>query len=502
MELSLSDTKKYLLIDDCTEQEYDQLKLSLTKRIEGWKFHPLVKKGLWDGFITFMKGNKIPSGLWKEIIEIGNDFGFSVNINGLDRLFDKEINREEFIKWCNDFFENNPKKPRDYQIETAYRILKFRRCLAELATSAGKSLILFIVIAYLIKVKELKKILLIVPNVSLVLQATDDFDEYDCDEKLKLKIQQIYAGTKLKTNCSLIVGTYQSLVKKNQEYYNSFDVAIIDETHRAKGASITSVMDKMWHAAYRFGVSGTVPRKGTIERLSLMSQTGPLIMNVNASFLMEQEFITKCEITVINMRYATEEQMDAFSYLSKTAEDRKKLFVLEQNFVIENRKRLKFITKVINKSSKNSLVLFHRIEHGKAIIEELKKYREQDVFYVDGSISADDRDDYKKFMEQGEGKLLVASFGTFSTGINITNIHNIFLTESFKSEIVIRQSIGRGLRLNPTKEKLIIIDFVDDFRCKMHDGKIFQNYLYKHGIHRRTIYDDQGFPYKIVKAEF
>lgn len=228
MDLTLSENKKFLIIDSCTEAEYKQLKLSLTKKIEGWRFHPLVKKGLWDGTICFLKGSRIPSGLWKEVKDICEEFKFEYNVKGLKNLFNINIDKEDFILWCDDFFNDLPYKPRYYQIDAAYKIIKYRRCLAELATSAGKTLISYIVIAYLLKELQYKKILMIVPNVNLVLQSSGDFEEYNND-KLNLKIQQVYAGAKVKNESNIVVGTFQSLVKMEQEFYDQFDIVFVDE---------------------------------------------------------------------------------------------------------------------------------------------------------------------------------------------------------------------------------------------------------------------------------
>ena len=179
MELSLSDNKKFLVIDSCTELEYEQLKSSLTKKIDGWRFHPLVKKKVWDGNISFIKKNKIPGGLWKEVIDICKEYNLPLSLNNVNDIFDESITIESFTTWSADFFENSDMKPRDYQIDAAFKILKYRRCLAELATSAGKTLISFMAVAYMLEQLGKKKILMIVPNVSLVLQATGDFEQYN-----------------------------------------------------------------------------------------------------------------------------------------------------------------------------------------------------------------------------------------------------------------------------------------------------------------------------------
>ncbi len=504
MELQLSPDRRYLYITKATEHEYEQLKLSFTKRIDNWRFHPLVKRGVWSGDVCFVKGNKLPSGLWMEVMEVFKEHNLPLKLIDTIKLFNIDIEKEEFYKWVDKFFEGNEKKPRDYQVDTAYKILRYRRCLAELATSAGKSLIVFMVIAYLLEYDVAEKILLIVPNVSLVLQATEDFNDYNTDEKVTLKIQQIFSGMKLKENTNLVIGTYQSLVKKDEEYFKQFNIVIIDETHKANSSSICKILDRCWHCDYRFGVSGTIPKPQTIDRYNLMSNTGPLITNISADYLINKGFISPCEVKMIYMDYVSDEQKEAFLWLSKSSneDERKKVFKLEQDYVAESNKRLKFIANVIKKSTKNSLILFHRIEHGKKLYDLLRNIYEGDVYYVDGGTDKDLREDYKKLMEVGDKRLLVASFGTFSTGINITNIHNVFFTESFKSEIIIRQSIGRGLRLHNRKDKLIIIDFVDDMRYKLENGKTFVNYLFKHAEARKEIYKEQKFSYTMQNIKF
>ena len=497
MIFSLSEDKRFLVIDKCSELELEQLNISLTKRIKSWRFNPLVKRGIWDGYVSYIKNDKyIPAGLWKEVYEISKQFQFEIQFKNLTHIFDKNINQDDFTKWATDFFEGNELTPRDYQIETAFRILKFRKCMAELATSAGKTLIRFLVVAYMIDKGLANRILFIVPNVSLVLQAAEDFQDYNLRNRIKIKIQQIYAGKKLRPNKNLVIGTYQSLIKKDKEFFSDFDAVIVDETHKAKAASIKTILQKCETARYRFGLSGTIPKKGTLDRLTLMSYTGPLINEVNASFLQEKGHIAKCKVSVIQMNYAADSTKKAFSELANNRYDRKKVFGLECNYIITSNERLNFITNIIDKTTKNSLVLFYRIDHGEKIYEKLRQGDKQ-VYYVDGGTDKEIREAYKAKMEGNNDVILVASFGTFSTGISIKNIHNIFFTESFKSEIVIRQSIGRGLRLHKEKDVLSIIDFVDDL-C--YDG--WKNYLYKHGEARQSIYKEQKFPYDVKKVTF
>ena len=213
MELSLTENKQLLRIDEATELELEQLNISLNRRIDSWRFNPLVKKGLWDGYVSYIKDDKwIPSGLWREVMQICKEYKFEFKLNGVTDMFDTNINQEKFTKWALDFFEKSEITPRDYQIEAAFNILKFRRCLSELATSAGKTLISFLTVSYLLEQQKAKKILFIVPNVSLVVQASEDFLDYNYRNAIDIKVQQIYSGQKLRPGRNVIIGTYQSLV--------------------------------------------------------------------------------------------------------------------------------------------------------------------------------------------------------------------------------------------------------------------------------------------------
>lgn len=498
MILTLTEDNQFLRIDEVTELELEQITISLTKRIDSWRFNPLVKRGVWDGYVSYIKDDKwIPAGLWRYVMNICKEYKYDLKINGIKRLIDPNINAESFEAYALDLFKGSEMTPRDYQIDAAYNILKFRKCLAELATSAGKTLISFLTVAYMLEKKKATKILFIVPNVSLVVQAHEDFHDYNYRNRIDLRIQQIFAGQKLKDNKNIIIGTYQSLVKKPNEYFADFDAVIVDETHKAKSASIKTILQKCVNAQYRYGLSGTLPKNGTLDQLTLMSQTGPVITEIKAAFLQREGYIAKCAVKVIEMDYATDKQKTALMELAQNKYENKDVFSLEQNFVINNAARLDFISNVIGKVPRNSLVLFHRIEHGQRLYEKLRQESDKRVFYVDGGTSTDIREEYKKKMEAGEEIVIVASYGTFSTGISIKKIHNIFFTESFKSEVIIRQSIGRGLRQHESKDKVLIIDFVDNIRTIEWD-----NYLYKHGKARQAIYKQEKFDYTIKKVNF
>jgi superfamily II DNA or RNA helicase len=227
------------------------------------------------------------------------------------------------------------------------------------------------------------------------------------------------------------------------------------------------------------------------------------VNNISASFLTANNYATPIFVKVVMMDYLEDEAREKLEELrSRKAEiDGSKLLDLEKRLVIDNRSRFLFVCDFIARSTKNSLVLFQNVKdsYGKRIYDYLReKTSDKIVFYVDGSTPPGLRDEYITRMEEGEDKILVASFGTFSTGISINNIHNVYFVESYKSEKIVRQSIGRGMRLFDGKERVNIIDFVDDFSLTKNS----KNYLLKHGEERMKIYRDQGFPYKKYMVKF
>jgi len=505
MKFRLTDDSRFLELLEATELELEQLRLSLTKQIKNARFNPTVQRGNWDGFYCYLYQNKfVPAGLWKIVFDMCKKYNLHVQFENIRNLFDDEIDEEEFNEWAMNFFDGfqikgEDVRPRDYQLESAFRILKFRKCSAELATSAGKTLISFLTVAYMLEKGLSKKILFIVPNVGLVVQAFQDFMDFNFKNQVRMKIQMIYSGTEdIGPDSNIVIGTYQSLVKKKQDYFDVFDAVIVDEVHKAQAHSIKSILEKCVYANYRYGLTGTFPKPDTLDRLTLMCYTGPLVNEVSASFLQRKGHISLCEVKVIEMDYASEDTKKAFYELSKNPYDRKGLFNLEQNYIIENQTRLTMVCNIIDRSTKNGLILFHHRDYGQALYERLRQQtKDKIVYYVDGKTDNQIREIYKKKMEVNDNVILIASYGTFSTGISVKNIHNIFFTESFKSEVVIRQSIGRGLRKLIGKSMLVIIDFVDNF-----DYINWNSYHMKHGKVRQGIYADQKFPYQVKKLKF
>jgi superfamily II DNA or RNA helicase len=479
-----------------TEIELEQIKYSLRKRIRGWFYNPLVKKKLWDGYITFFKDGYIPIGLWNEIYKLAETFNFPIEMEGLEKIIDINFDEEGFRAWVEDHFTDHPtfKPPsssdpnriRDYQVDSAISIIKNRLTTSEIATSSGKTLITFLVYGYLKSINKLNKLLVIVPNTTLVLQLNDDFDEYN-NGKIDMKVRMVYGGSKDNDPAAnVIVGTFQSLTRKPLEYYRGIDIVCVDEAHQAKTTSIKNVLEKCKDSKIRFGLSGTMLIDESADYFTITSLLGPMVNTISPKFLFKEGFATPINVKIIKLSYLNKDIREKLHLLRKGKQlEGSQLLSLEKNIIVQNKARFNFIVNLICKTSKNSLVMFSNIKdsYGKRIYDAVRDRSDKVCYYIDGSVSKEHRDYYKKDMENGENKICVASFTTFSTGISIKNIHNIFLIESYKSEIIIKQTIGRGMRLLEGKETVNIVDIVDDFSFEKHE-----NYLLKHGKARLEFY--------------
>ena len=504
IKFNLSEDNQWLILAQCTDEvEKKQVELSLTKKIHNWYFHPLVKKKIWDGSINFIDKRgpfwKIPIGLWSEVLEIGKEYGYEFHIEGIERLFLTDLKLEDFKAWVDEFFEDSDIEPRDYQIEAAWKIVKFRYSVSEIATSSGKTLISFMIFAFLKSQGYIRKFLMIVPSTNLVIQGTEDFEDYGID-KIGSKIQQIGGGSKMREGCDVVIGTFQSLVKKDKDYFEEFDAVFIDEAHHTNSTSIKKIMSNCMHTGWRFGLTGTLTKRGSADHLTIQQYLGPVLVEISPDFLFRNNYATPVAIKIVILDWLSPEYKDKLAELKSSSEkmEGNDLYNLERKLVISNKARLNYIVDFINKTSKNSLVLFQSVkdEYGRNIWNGIRETNAtKEAFYVDGDTNEQLREEYKSRMETGENKVLIATYGTFSTGISINNLHNIFLVESYKSEVLIKQSLGRGMRKMEGKERVNIIDFVDDFSTVG-----YKNYLMKHSEARIAIYKNENFDYKIFRV--
>lgn len=254
---------------------------------------------------------------------------------------------------------------------------------------------------------------------------------------------------------------------------------VVSNCHQAKTTSIKNVLEKTKDSVIRFGLSGTMQIDESADYMTITALLGPMVNTISPKFLFAEGYATPIRVKIIKLDYSNREIREKLWSIRKSRQmEGSQILTLEKNVVVQHKGRFNFIVNLINKTSKNSLVMFSNVKdnYGKRIYDAVRDTSDKTCYYVDGGVSKEHREYYKKDMETGENKVLIASFTTFSTGISIKNIHNIFLIESYKSEIIIKQTIGRGMRLLEGKEVVNIIDIVDDISFEKHD-----NYLLKHG---------------------
>ena len=525
MKLVITDDKRFLKVVESTELELKQLQLTFTKKVGNWW---IIKKKMeekgrnvdgWGGTVEFIdRYSRIPIGLWAELLKTSKEYHFPISIEGSEVMKDPDFDPEDFNSWVDEYFEGaetatgKPFYPYEYQLESARKAIQYRFCTEEISTSGGKTLISFMIFRYLLDRKKIKKMLFIVPSVDLVTQSYEAFLEYDeyCGhpfEKMDWKGQMVFGGArKTKGEKQIVFGTYQSLNNRDLDFFKDFDAIIVDETHHAKASSIKTIIAKCYNANwYRMGLTGTLPKEGTCDSFTIQAYLGPKVHSVYSADLIADNKATPIHVLGIELDYLDDDIKKKLYDLRNVPSDQKdgaKLLNLEKDLARQNRLRFNHIVEMISLAKKNTLVLFADVKngYGRQIYDWLRANTEKKVYYIDGSTETANRDHAKQKMEEEENVALIASVGTFSEGIDIKNVHSIFITESHKSEFIVRQILGRGMRLKDGKHKVQVIDFSDNFIYSAGSNKwAKKNYLMKHADERGRIYKEKRFPYKKFK---
>jgi superfamily II DNA or RNA helicase len=369
-------------------------------------------------------------------------------------------------------------KARDYQYYTVYLALKYHRGLFLSPTGSGKSLMIYSLVRYYHSTD--KKILIIVPTTSLVEQMVKDFTDYgwNADEH----IHKIYSGKEKNSDKPIIVTTWQSIYKFPKRYFDDIDCVIGDEAHLFKSKSLTGIMEKLHNAKYRFGFTGTLDGTKT-HKWVLEGLFGACEKVTKTDDLIKKGHLSNLRIKILLCKHE-------YQYF----ED----YHQEMEFIVTNNKRNNLIKNLVADLEGNTLVLFNYVEkHGEPLYELINNSTEntRKVFFVHGSVDTDEREEVRKITEQENNAVIIASYGTFSTGINIKRLHNIIFASPSKSRIRNLQSIGRVLRKGEGKEIATLYDIADDISS---DNR--QNYTLRHLQERIKIYQEENFKYEIIKV--
>ena len=429
------------------------------------KFMPSVKNRYWDGKVRLfsIKTNKIYIGLLPYVDEFCRERGYDiVGIN--DIIGDKERQPDE------DFIQELglPFDPRDYQMDAFRTAVQYGRQLLLSPTASGKSLIIYLLARY-----YNKKTIIIVPTTSLVEQMAKDFKDYGYDKE----ICKIYGGQPV-FDSDITISTWQSFSKAPKDVMESFEVVVGDEAHLFKANVLKGILEKMKKTAIRFGTTGTLDGS-ECHRLQLEGLFGPVKKVISTKELIEDGTIAKLDIDCVILRHTKQKKMT---------------YQEEMDYLVSNEARNEFICNLVYSLSGNTLVLFQYVEkHGVLLHEKMFKRLDENLHYVYGGTDTEDREAVREIVEKAENDTILASYGTFSTGVNIKRIDNIVFASPSKSRIRNLQSIGRGLRKVDGKDKMRLFDIADDLQC--------DNYTLSHLKDRINIYNEERFSYEIKQFE-
>ena len=426
------------------------------------KFMPSVKNRYWDGKVRLfsIKTHKIYIGLLPYVDEFCRERGYDiVGIN--DIIGDKERQPDEnFIQELGLPFE-----PRDYQLDAFRTAVQYGRQLLLSPTASGKSLIIYLLARY-----YNKKTVIIVPTTSLVEQMAKDFEEYGYDKK----VCKIYSGQPV-FDADITITTWQSFSKAPKNVLESFEVVFGDEAHLFKANVLKGILEKMKKTAIRFGTTGTLDGS-ECHRLQLEGLFGPVKKVVSTKELMDEGTIANLSIDCVILCHTKQKKM---SYQE------------EMDYLVSNDARNIFIVNLVRSLKGNTLVLFQYVEKHGVILHSMMSNTDMggNLHYVYGGTDTEDREAVRGIVEKNNEDTILASYGTFSTGVNIKRIDNIVFASPSKSRIRNLQSIGRGLRKTNDKDKLRLFDIADDLQS--------DNYTLKHLKDRINIYNEERFSYEI-----
>ena len=453
--------------------------------VPGAKFMPQYRRRHWDGKIRLFNNLtcEMNVGLYAKLCKFAADRHYHIKmVHSAYGLPNKRntINHQQLVKQLATF--DTPFEMREYQYEAVTHAIERKRAVLVSPTGSGKSFIIYNLLRWYLEQESSKKVLVIVPTTSLVEQMYADFDSYGYDSEKNVHI--IYSGKDKVTNKKVIVTTWQSVYKLGKEWFGQFGCVFGDECHLFKAKSLSTLMNKCTEADYRFGTTGTLD--GTqVHRLVLEGLFGPVKRVTFTRDLQEDGTLSKLRIDMLILNYTEAEK-------HKVAE---MTYQQELDFLVRHESRNKFIRNLALTQKGNTLVLFQFVEkHGEPLFKLIKGKRDN-TFYVHGGTDVTDREAIRGIVEGSTNAIIVASLGTFSTGINIRNLHNIIFASPSKSQIRVLQSIGRGLRKADNDQDTHLIDLADNLQVGSKG-----NFTLKHSAARMKIYDKEKFDYKITEV--
>ena len=460
-----------------------ELRDRFTFEVPNMKFMPQYRRRHWNGEIHLfdMRTKRIYVGLLDKVVAFCEKSGYSFEfVNNKFYGLPFEVNELICKEGVKDYMRSITSiKPRDYQVDAVHDALRYNRKLLISPTASGKSFMIYSVVRFHVGLK--RKVLLVVPTTSLVEQMFKDFQDYGWDAENHC--HRIYAGRERVNTNEVTITTWQSVYQLDRTFFEEYDVIIGDEAHLFKSKSLIGIMDKCHHAKYRYGFTGTLDGTQT-HKWVLEGLFGPSYKVTGTKKLIDEGHLAKLDIQCLILKHRPQK--------FDTYED-------EIKYLISHEGRNRFISNLSVDLKGNTLVLYTRVEAHGALLYELinkKVSTGRKVFFIHGGVDAETREDVRKITEEEKDAIIVASFGTFSTGINIKNLHNVIFASPSKSRIRNLQSIGRVLRKGKDKVRAKLYDIADDATMGAR-----KNYTLNHFIERVKIYVQEQFNYEIISID-
>lgn len=474
---------------DCEKSLAKELSQYFTFYVPNYQYTPAYKKKIWDGQIRLFNlySRTIYVGLLDYITKFCEDRKYKYEIDSENLTSSEHTSPEDFMDFVSSL--NLKLKPHPHQLKACYHAMQKKRCLLLSPTGSGKSLIIYMLVRdAIMRLNEGEKILIVVPTVGLVNQLYKDFEDYSAGTwDVSTNVHRIFSGEDKETAKKIVVSTWQSLYNMPKEFFDQFGAVFGDECHLFKAKSLTSLMSKLTDAHYRIGTTGTLDGTQT-HKLVIEGLFGPVYKVTSTKKLIEKKLLTDVEIECLLLDHddQTKNEMKRRPYQD------------EINFLITSEKRNDFIKKLTLNLKGNTLLLFNFVElHGKVLYEMIQKEAgDRKVFFIHGGTDADQREDIRTILNEETNAILIASYGTCSTGINIPSISNVIFSSPSKSVIRVLQSIGRGLRKAKDKDKTKVYDISDDLSYKS-----YQNHTLRHLDERIKIYNNEKFQYSLRRIK-
>ena len=479
-----------IIVQDEVNIKIEGLALDVRKKLSNqFKFElpyarymPAVRLGRWDGKVAFFNlGGSTFTNLLPEIVSTLEDYNYDIELEDLRKYrtqfeFDR-VTADSYsnMKWPKGHpVAGDPIILRDYQVEIINKFFENPQCIQEVATGAGKTLVTAVLSH---RCEQYGRTIVIVPNKSLVTQTEEDYISLGLDVG-------VYYGDRKEFGHTHTICTWQSLnvLLKNTKNKN-VDISIgeflenvvcvqVDEVHTVKADALKTLLTQvMGHIPIRWGLTGTVPKED-YNFISLKCSLGEVLGRVSASELQEQGILANCHVNIIQL-------IDHVEYRS---------YQEELKYLLETKDRIKYIAGLIEniKQSGNTLVLIDRVKPGETLAGLIK-----DAVFVSGGTKTNERKEQYDDVAISDDKVIVATYGVASVGINIPRIFNLVLIEPGKSFVRVIQSIGRGIRKAEDKDFVQIWDITST--CK---------FAKRHITKRKHFYRDAEYPFTIEKTDW